>query len=90
MLEVDDLGLDLVDRLYLGCLIEKFSGGPVGLDNLAVSLGEDADTLEDVVEPFLIQRGFLTRTPAGRKATLAAYDHLKLRPKDANGQGELL
>jgi Holliday junction DNA helicase RuvB len=90
MLEVDDLGLDLVDRLYLRCLIEKFSGGPVGLDNLAVSLGEDADTLEDVVEPFLIQRGFLARTPAGRKATLAAFDHLRLRPKDPTGQGELL
>jgi Holliday junction DNA helicase RuvB len=71
-------------------LIEKFNGGPVGLDNLAVSLSEDADTLEDVVEPFLIQQGFLVRTPAGRKATLSAFDHLKLRPRDANNQGELL
>lgn len=90
LLEVDILGLDTVDRMYLRCLIEKFNGGPVGLDNLAVSLGEDADTLEDVVEPFLIQQGFLARTPSGRKATLAAFDHLKVRPRDANGQGELL
>jgi Holliday junction DNA helicase RuvB len=90
MLEVDSLGLDTVDRNYLRVLIEKFNGGPVGLDNLAVSLSEDADTLEDVVEPFLIQRGFLARTPSGRKATLAAFDHLKLRPKDTNGQSELL
>jgi Holliday junction DNA helicase RuvB len=90
LLEVDALGLDTVDRSYLRCLIEKFSGGPVGLDNLAVSLGEDADTLEDVVEPFLIQQGFLARTPSGRKASLAAFDHLKLRPKDSKGQAELL
>jgi Holliday junction DNA helicase RuvB len=88
MLEVDGLGLDTMDRNYLRCLIEKFSGGPVGLDNLAVSLSEDSDTLEDVVEPFLIQQGFLARTPSGRKATLAAFDHLKIRPRD--GQGELL
>jgi Holliday junction DNA helicase RuvB len=90
MLEVDALGLDTVDRLYLRCLIEKFNGGPVGLDNLAVSLGEDADTLEDVVEPFLIQQGFLARTPSGRKASLAAFDHLGVRPRDPSGQGELL
>jgi Holliday junction DNA helicase RuvB len=90
MLEVDALGLDTVDRLYLRCLIEKFNGGPVGLDNLAVSLGEDADTLEDVVEPFLIQQGFLVRTPSGRKASLAAFDHLGVRPRDPSGQGELL
>jgi Holliday junction DNA helicase RuvB len=79
-----------VDRAYLRCLIEKFNGGPVGLDNLAVSLGEDADTLEDVVEPFLIQCGFMARTPSGRKATLSAFDHLKIRPRDPQGQGELL
>ena len=89
-LEVDDIGLDNVDRLYLRALIEKFGGGPVGLDNLAVSLGEDADTLEDMVEPFLIQAGFLTRTPQGRKANLRAYDHLKLRPKDGANQQDLL
>jgi Holliday junction DNA helicase RuvB len=89
-LEVDELGLDNVDRLYLKALIQKFSGGPVGVDNLAVTLGEDADTLEDMVEPFLIQAGFLTRTPQGRKANLRAYDHLGLRPKAGDGQGELL
>jgi Holliday junction DNA helicase RuvB len=89
-LEVDDLGLDSVDRLYLRALIEKFGGGPVGLDNLAVSLGEDADTLEDMVEPFLIQAGFLVRTPQGRKANLRAYDHLGLRPKGGVNQQELL
>ena len=88
-LEVDELGLDNVDRLYLRALIEKFGGGPVGLDNLAVTLGEDSDTLEDMVEPFLIQAGFLTRTPQGRKANLRAYDHLGLRPK-AGDQAELL
>jgi Holliday junction DNA helicase RuvB len=89
-LEVDALGLDNVDRLYLGALIEKFRGGPVGLDNLAVTLGEDADTLEDMVEPFLIQAGFLTRTPQGRKANLRAYDHLGLKPRAGDGQGDLL
>jgi Holliday junction DNA helicase RuvB len=89
-LEVDALGLDVVDRLYLHALIDKFGGGPVGLDNLAVTLGEDSDTLEDMVEPFLIQAGFLTRTPQGRKANLRAYDHLGLRPKGGQGQGELL
>ena len=88
-LEVDELGLDQVDRLYLRALIEKFGGGPVGLDNLAVTLGEDSDTLEDMVEPFLIQAGFLTRTPQGRKANLRAYDHLGLRPR-AGDQAELL
>ena len=89
-LEVDELGLDTVDRMYLRALIEKFGGGPVGLDNLAVTLGEDVDTLEDMVEPFLIQAGFLTRTPQGRKANLRAYDHLGLRPKGGQGQAELL
>jgi Holliday junction DNA helicase RuvB len=89
-LEVDALGLDPVDRLYLRALIEKFGGGPVGLDNLAVTLGEDADTLEDMVEPFLIQAGFLTRTPQGRKANLRAWDHLGLRPRDGGAQTELL
>ncbi len=90
LLEVDDEGLDPVDRMYLRCLIEKFNGGPVGLDNLAVSMSEDADTLEDVVEPFLIQKGFIARTPSGRKASLRAYDHMQLRPRDGSGQAELL
>jgi Holliday junction DNA helicase RuvB len=90
MLEVDMLGLDKADRRYLEALISKFGGGPVGLDNLAVSLNEDIDTLEDVYEPFLIQIGFLVRTPQGRKATPRAYEHLGLRMKALGGQGELL
>jgi len=89
-LEVDGLGLDPVDRLYLRALIEKFGGGPVGLDNLAVTLGEDADTLEDMVEPFLIQAGFLTRTAQGRKANPRAWEHLGLKPRGAGPQGDLL
>jgi len=89
-LEVDVLGLDPVDRLYLRALIEKFSGGPVGLDNLAVTLGEDSDTLEDMVEPFLIQAGFLTRTPQGRKANARAWEHLGIRFQGPSPQSELL
>ncbi|HUG79430.1 MAG TPA: Holliday junction branch migration DNA helicase RuvB [Burkholderiales bacterium] len=75
MLDVDVLGLDVMDRKLLLAVIEKFSGGPVGLDNLAHAIGEDADTIEDVLEPFLIQQGFLQRTPRGRVATLTAYRH---------------
>ena len=75
MLDVDFLGLDLMDRKLLLALIEKFSGGPVGLDNLAQAIGEEADTIEDVLEPYLIQQGYLQRTPRGRMATLAAYRH---------------
>ena len=76
MLEVDALGLDLMDRKLLGAVIDKFSGGPVGLENLAHAIGEDAETIEDVLEPFLIQQGFLQRTPRGRVASPAAYRHL--------------
>ena len=76
MLEVDGLGLDVMDRKLLGALIDKFSGGPVGLENLAHAIGEDAETIEDVLEPYLIQQGFLQRTPRGRVATPAAYRHL--------------
>ena len=75
MLDVDVLGLDVMDRKLLLAVIEKFSGGPVGLDNLAHAVGEDADTIEDVLEPFLIQQGFLQRTPRGRVATPTAYRH---------------
>jgi Holliday junction DNA helicase RuvB len=75
MLDVDVLGLDVMDRKLLLAVIEKFSGGPVGLDNLAHAIGEDADTIEDVLEPFLIQQGYLQRTPRGRIATLSAYRH---------------
>jgi Holliday junction DNA helicase RuvB len=75
MLDVDVLGLDVMDRKLLLAVIEKFSGGPVGLDNLAHAIGEDGETIEDVLEPFLIQQGYLQRTPRGRIATLSAYRH---------------
>ncbi|MCD6043719.1 MAG: Holliday junction helicase RuvB [Burkholderiales bacterium] len=75
MLDVDTLGLDVMDRKLLFAVIEKFSGGPVGVENLAHAIGEDADTIEDVLEPFLIQQGYLQRTPRGRMATLSAYRH---------------
>ena len=78
MLEVDALGLDVMDRKLLCAVIEKFAGGPVGLENLAHAIGEDAETIEDVLEPFLIQQGFLQRTPRGRVASPAAYRHLGL------------
>lgn len=76
LLEIDALGLDKVDRNVLETMIDKFAGGPVGLDTLAASTGEDALTIEDVYEPFLLQLGFIQRTPRGRVATRAAYDHL--------------
>ena len=76
LLEVDRHGLDQSDRLILRTIIEKFAGGPVGLDTLAASLGEDAGTLEDVYEPYLLQNGFLNRTSRGRMATELAYEHL--------------
>jgi Holliday junction DNA helicase RuvB len=75
MLDVDVLGLDLMDRKLLLAVIEKFSGGPVGVENLAHAIGEETDTIEDVLEPFLIQQGYLQRTPRGRVATLSAYRH---------------
>jgi Holliday junction DNA helicase RuvB len=79
MLEVDIEGLDLMDRKLLLAVIEKFSGGPVGLDNLAAAIGEERDTIEDVLEPFLIQQGFLQRTPRGRVATALAFRHFGLK-----------
>ena len=75
MLDVDPLGFDLIDRKFLLAIIEKFNGGPVGIDNLAAAVGEDRETLEDVVEPYLIQQGHLQRTPRGRVATMLAYKH---------------
>ena len=75
MLDIDVLGLDMMDRKLLLAVIEKFAGGPVGLDNLAHAVGEEADTIEDVLEPYLIQQGYLQRTPRGRIATLLAYRH---------------
>lgn len=78
-LDVDDFGLDEMDKRILSALIEKFNGGPVGLGTLAVAVGEDSGTLEEVYEPFLIQQGFLQRTPRGRTATPLAYRHLGIR-----------
>ena len=81
LLDVDRDGLDANDRLILGTIIKKFSGGPVGLDTLAASIGEDAGTLEDVYEPYLIQNGFINRTPRGRVATNEAYLNLGIEQK---------
>ncbi|MBW2240837.1 MAG: Holliday junction branch migration DNA helicase RuvB [Deltaproteobacteria bacterium] len=81
-LDVDDAGFDKLDRALLLTLIEKFQGGPVGLDTLAAAIGEDKGTLEDLVEPFLIQGGFLDRTPRGRVATRMAFSHFGLQPGD--------
>jgi holliday junction DNA helicase RuvB len=85
MLDVDPQGFDLMDRKLLEAVIVRFDGGPVGLDNIAASIGEERDTIEDVIEPFLIQQGFLQRTPRGRVATLAAYRHLGLVPPTRPG-----
>jgi Holliday junction DNA helicase RuvB len=79
-LEVDEAGLDAVDRKLLRAIVEKFSGGPVGLDTLGAALSEDAETIEDVYEPYLLQQGYLQRTPRGRVATERAYRHLGVTP----------
>jgi len=86
ILEVDDLGLEGLDRNYLECLVRTFEGGPVGLSTLAVSLGEETDTLEDIVEPFLIQQGLVQRTPRGRLAMGRAFAHLGLEPPRATAE----
>ncbi|MFN9708300.1 MAG: Holliday junction DNA helicase RuvB C-terminal domain-containing protein, partial [Burkholderiales bacterium] len=78
MLDVDPLGFDLMDRKLLEAVIHRFDGGPVGLDNVAAAIGEERETIEDVIEPFLIQQGYLQRTPRGRIATQAAFQHLGL------------
>jgi Holliday junction DNA helicase RuvB len=80
MLDVDPLGFDVMDRKLLEAVIHRFDGGPVGLDNLAAAIGEESGTIEDVIEPYLIQQGYLQRTPRGRTATLAAWRHLGLAP----------
>lgn len=89
LLEVDEKGLDRSDRKLLSAIIDKFEGGPVGVETLAAAIGEDVDTIEDVYEPFLMQMGYLQRTPRGRMATAAAYRHL-MRPTPARrgGPGE--
>jgi holliday junction DNA helicase RuvB len=89
LLEVDNRGLDSIDRQFLHALIQKFSGGPAGLNTLASSLSEEMDTIEDVIEPFLLQIGFINRTPRGRVATELAYKHLDMEPP-ANIQDKLI
>lgn len=85
LLEVDPLGLDKMDGRYLETLIDKFDGGPVGIDSLATALGEERGTIEDVIEPFLVQQGFLIRSPRGRMASRRAYEHLKrIYPQKGN------
>lgn len=89
LLQVDPLGLDDVDRRVLRTIIEKYGGGPVGLNTIAASISEEQDTIMDVVEPYLLQLGFLDRTPQGRVATRSAYEHLKLEYRE-EGQARLL
>jgi Holliday junction DNA helicase RuvB len=88
MLKVDDQGFDHMDRRLLSAVIEKFDGGPVGVESLAAAIGEERGTIEDVLEPFLIQQGFLMRTPRGRVATQSAYRHLGLRARGGDVPGE--
>ncbi|MCK6420696.1 MAG: Holliday junction branch migration DNA helicase RuvB [Aquabacterium sp.] len=83
MLDVDPQGFDLMDRKLLEAVVHRFDGGPVGLDNVAAAIGEESGTIEDVIEPYLIQQGYLQRTPRGRIATLAAYRHLGVAPPAA-------
>jgi Holliday junction DNA helicase RuvB len=88
MLDVDKIGLDMMDRKLLLSIIEKFAGGPVGVENLAAAIGEERDTIEDVLEPYLIQQGYLQRTPRGRMATLLTYQHFGLvMPASHGAQG---
>ena len=87
MLDVDAQGLDVMDRKLLQTVIEKFAGGPVGVDNLAAAIGEERDTIEDVLEPYLIQQGYLQRTSRGRIATANAYLHFGLvQPRNAHNK----
>jgi Holliday junction DNA helicase RuvB len=79
-LEVDEHGLDEMDKRILHCIVEKYGGGPVGINTLAVAVGEEPGTIEEVYEPYLIQEGFIKRTPRGREATKLAYNHLNITP----------
>jgi Holliday junction DNA helicase RuvB len=89
MLDVDPVGFDLMDRKLLEAVLFKFGGGPVGLDNLAAAIGEERDTIEDVLEPYLIQQGYLQRTPRGRIATPMAYRHFGVAAPQTSPNGEL-
>jgi Holliday junction DNA helicase RuvB len=89
MLEVDPQGLDLMDRKLLEAIVHKFDGGPVGVDSLAAAIGEERDTIEDVIEPYLIQNGYLQRTSRGRMATRRCWQHLGLKAPTAGGGPDL-
>jgi Holliday junction DNA helicase RuvB len=89
-LNVDEYGLDDMDNKILSTIIEKFKGGPVGISTIATAVGEEAGTLEEVYEPFLIQEGFIKRTPRGREATGKAYTHLGKVPPTGHGTADLL
>ena len=89
MLDVDPVGFDLMDRKLLEAVLFKFSGGPVGIANLAAAIGEEIDTIEDVLEPYLIQQGYLQRTPRGRIATTATYRHFGIAVPSSNQTGNL-
>jgi Holliday junction DNA helicase RuvB len=89
MLDVDQFGLDDMDARILKSIIEKFEGGPVGINTIAAAVAEDASTIEEVYEPFLVQNGFLQRTPRGRIATSIAYRHLGYTPPAQHNQGSL-
>jgi holliday junction DNA helicase RuvB len=84
LLGVDHVGLDRLDRELLSVICERFAGGPVGLSTLAVAVAEEADTIEDVYEPYLLQRGFIKRTPRGRCATAHAFRHIGLEPPESD------
>jgi Holliday junction DNA helicase RuvB len=90
LLQVDPQGLDDVDRRVLKTIIEKYDGGPVGLNTIAAAISEESDTIMDVVEPYLLQLGFLDRTPQGRIATRSAYQHLGIPYPENGGQARLL
>src|SRR5207245_4432215 len=89
MLDVDAVGFDLMDRKLLEAILHKFDGGPVGVDNLAAAIGEERDTIEDVLEPYLIQQGFLQRTSRGRIATALSYRHFGLAPPTPGAAADL-
>jgi holliday junction DNA helicase RuvB len=90
MLDVDPVGFDLMDRKFLEALVQRFDGGPVGLDNIAAAIGEEPGTIEDVIEPYLIQQGYVQRTPRGRVATLLACQHLGVNPSQAMAASDTL
>jgi Holliday junction DNA helicase RuvB len=88
-LQIDAMGLDSLDRLVLLTIIDKFSGGPVGIETIAASIGEERDTIEDICEPYLLQEGYIQRTPRGRTATESAYRHLGRKIVSGSGQEKL-